>query len=88
MNPLLILCTSTQANIFVHYIPVDHDDMNEKDHEVAEVAEERKTVSKMKAVAAKAALARNRDIGGHEHDNHDEVTPYLSIHEHITSIAY
>ena len=88
MNPLLILWTSTQANIFVHYIPVDHDDMNEKDHEVAEVAEERKTASKMKAVAAKAALARNRDIGGHEHDNHDEVTLYLCIHEYITSIVY
>ena len=70
---------STQANIFVHYIPVDHDDMNEKDHEAAEVAEERKKISKTKAVAAKAAIARNRDIGGHEHDNHDEVTSYLYI---------
>jgi hypothetical protein len=67
----------TQANIFVHYIPVDHDDLNEKDHEAAEVAEDRKRISKTKSVAAKAALARNRDIGGHEHDNHDEVTLHL-----------
>lgn len=68
---------SAQANIFVHYIPVDHDDLNEKDHEDAEVAEDRKRASKTKSVVAKAVLARNRGIGGHEHDNHDEVTLHL-----------
>jgi hypothetical protein len=50
------------ANIFVHFKPLDHDEMNSKD-----AALRRRTSAKS---SGKSALSRL--MGGHESDNHDE----------------
>eukprot|EP00607_Mallomonas_marina_P003081 CAMPEP_0182438378 /NCGR_PEP_ID=MMETSP1167-20130531/85727_1 /TAXON_ID=2988 /ORGANISM="Mallomonas Sp, Strain CCMP3275" /LENGTH=376 /DNA_ID=CAMNT_0024631717 /DNA_START=39 /DNA_END=1169 /DNA_ORIENTATION=- len=48
------------ANIFVHFKPVDHDEMNAKDHG-----------TKISSKKVKVPASQPKTMGGHEHDNHE-----------------
>jgi prolyl 4-hydroxylase len=56
------------ANVFVHFIPIDHDEENKKDGLSGGKLAQRK---KAKEEEAKASPAK---VVGHEHDQHDEET--------------
>ena len=60
-----------QANIFVHFIPTDHDEMNEKDQVIAEAKKPPTLTDRIKSVFG---FSKKQLIGGHEQDNHDEVS--------------
>ena len=62
-----------QANIFVHFIPVDHDDMNAKDHFAAKAKKPPSLKDRIKSAFAGLSTPKKLNIGGHEQDNHDEV---------------
>lgn len=68
-----------QANIFVHFIPVDHDEENEKDREKAALLAPPSMAERMKKALA-GLVAKKKNVGGHEQDNHDQVrNEYASI---------
>lgn len=69
---MLLTSSIDQANIFVHFIPVDHDDENEKDAALAKLRSP-SIRDRVKSVFS-GLTAKKKNIGGHEQDNHDEVT--------------
>jgi hypothetical protein len=87
-SPNLLLLTAliftAQANIFVHFIPVDHDDMNAMDYEAQEAKKPASLRDKVKSVFGGLAATKKQNIGGHEQDNHDEVSLFTLV---ITSTS-
>jgi hypothetical protein len=71
---LTAMIFTAQANIFVHFIPVDHDDMNKIDYEEQEAKKPASLRDKVKSVFGGLAATKKQNIGGHEQDNHDEVS--------------
>jgi hypothetical protein len=65
---------TAQANIFVHFIPVDHDDMNAADHLAAKAKKPLSFKDRIKSVFGGLTGTKKQNIGGHEQDNHDEVS--------------
>ena len=63
-----------QANIFVHFIPVDHDDMNAMDYQAQEGKRPQSFKDRIKSVFGGLSATKKQNIGGHEQDNHDEVS--------------
>lgn len=63
-----------QANIFVHFIPLDHDEMNEKDRVIADAKKPLSVTDRLRSVFT--GFSRKQLIGGHEQDNHDEVRDF------------
>lgn len=79
--------------MFVHYIPIDHDDVNEKDEEERKLAAENAKLNAKKAgfMGSITGLFKghkgssqsvNKNIGGHEQDNHEDA----SIEKHLSDI--
>jgi hypothetical protein len=82
-SPYLLLLTAliitAQANIFVHFIPVDHDDMNTADHLAAKAKKPLSFKDRLKSVFGGLTGAKKQNIGGHEQDNHDEVSLFVRL---------
>jgi hypothetical protein len=58
------------ANVFVHFIPIDHDEINEHD-EALRVQQSKQTKG---GLFSKLLGGKSSNIGGHEQDNHDEAS--------------
>jgi hypothetical protein len=81
------------ANVFVHFAPLDHDEENENDPKLIALRNEDKRVFKSShVVEAKKYLENalhpkqqkaNKDVGGHEHDNH----PKDAVARHMEDLA-
>ena len=54
----------------MHFVPVDHDIMNDKD---AEATTTLSVTDRLKSVFG-GLTAKKMNVGGHEQDNHDEVS--------------
>lgn len=57
----------------MHFIPVDHDDMNSVDAKKALSVTDR-----LKSVFGGLTAPKKMIVGGHEQDNHDEVSIILA----------
>lgn len=57
----------------MHFVPIDHDEMNEKDMLYAESKKPPTVTDRLKNVFGGLA-ASNKKISGHEQDNHDAVS--------------
>ena len=57
----------------MHFIPVDHDDMNSGDAKKALSVTDR-----LKSVFGGLTAPKKMIVGGHEQDNHDEVSIILA----------
>ena len=55
----------------MHFIPIDHDEMNEKDRAMAAVKKPPTLTDRIKSVFG---FSKKQLVGGHEQDNHDEVS--------------
>ena len=66
------------ANLFIHYIPVDHDEMNVKDDE-----EQHNVMAKKRALGNHPyrASSGERKVSGHEQSNHDieEISQHMNL---------
>lgn len=60
----------------MHFVPIDHDEMNEKDMLYAESKKPPSVTDRFKKVFGGLA-ASNKKISGHEQDNHDAVSRTL-----------
>ena len=67
----------------MHFIPTDHDDENEKDRLAARLANPTMT-DRAKKLFSGLSTTKKQNIGGHEQDNHDEVSTSL-FHFYIAS---
>lgn len=56
----------------MHFIPVDHDEQNEKDREAIKAKTPPSLSDKFKSAIFKG-FSRTKKVGGHEQDNHNEV---------------
>lgn len=76
---------TNQANVFVHFSPIDHDEENEKYFNQAHKKISPKIARQMQQMKKTLADVRKKvgKVGGHEHDNHDEETikRHLDRHE-------
>ena len=61
----------------MHFVPVDHDEMNEKDMLMAESKKLPSVSDRFKSVFGGLASSKKK-ISGHEQDNHDEVSGTLT----------
>ena len=80
------------ANVFVHFIPIDHDQVNEHDKQLALEkarlpATSQNVKESMEKVKDLLKNTRSRLIGGHEHHNHDEETIQRHMDEHDKEVA-
>ena len=58
----------------MHFIPVDHDGMNEKDLLSADAKKALSVTDRLKSVFGGLSSTKKMIVGGHEQDNHDEVS--------------
>lgn len=58
----------------MHFIPVDHEVMNEKDMLAAEALNAPSVTDRLKSVFGGLTAPKKMIVGGHEQDNHDEVS--------------
>lgn len=75
------------ANLFVHYQPIDHEEVNARDRQLAEAAKNKNALSffginSNKQYKAPTVSRRAAKIGGHEQDQHDEE----DIQKHLDQI--
>lgn len=78
---LLVLLFFHQANVFVHYKPLDHEENNRRDHEPKQAASSSSS-SSLAAITLQAMKERYMRIGGHEQNNHDKE----SVEKHLQDI--